>query len=93
MLDAGWPACHEQHWCTHRTPAGYCGVCANPAPRLDGGAVEVDAVKFPPSAPGMNDGIKIVADYIHSKGLKMSIYTAPHGVPHCFRPRTCHEGT
>ena len=37
-------------------------------------------MKFPPSKPGLNDGIKVVADYLHSKGLKMGIYTAPHGL-------------
>jgi len=40
--------------------------------------VEVDAVKFPPTAPGANDGIKVVADYVHAKGLRLGIYTAPH---------------
>ena len=79
MLDAGWSNCSEPHWCTHRTPAGFCGVCEIPSPRLDGGAILVDPRKFPPSAPGANDGIKLVADYIHSKGLKLSLYTAPHG--------------
>ena len=53
MLDAGWGACLKQHWCTHRTPAGYCGVCETPAPRLAGGVVLVDPAKFPPSAPGV----------------------------------------
>ena len=73
MLDAGWPACDKQHWCTHRTPAGYCGVCASPAPRLANGDVEVDNAKFPPSSPSQNDGIKIVADYVHARGLKVCI--------------------
>ena len=81
MLDAGWPACDKQHWCTHRTPQGYCGVCADPAPRLDSGEVVVDPAKFPPSRPGANDGIKIVADYIHSVGLKMYVRTCSD--PNC----------
>ena len=29
---------------------------------------------------GLNDGIKVVADALHKKGLKMGIYTAPHGL-------------
>jgi alpha galactosidase A-like protein/alpha galactosidase C-like protein len=29
---------------------------------------------FPPSAPGKTDGIKLVADYVHSLGLKLGIY-------------------
>src|SRR5262249_10255992 len=33
-----------------------------------------DPVYFPPSAPGRTDGIKIVADYVHSLGLKLGIY-------------------
>jgi alpha galactosidase A-like protein/alpha galactosidase C-like protein len=33
-----------------------------------------DPVYFPPSAPGRTDGIKVVADYVHSLGLKLGIY-------------------
>ena len=77
LLDDGWPACSE--W---RRGIAEASSCLNPSPRLDGGNVLVDKLKFPESAPGANDGIKVVADYLHAKGLKMGIYTAPHG-------RTC----
>lgn len=33
-----------------------------------------DPKYFPPSAPGRNDGIKVVAGYVHSLGLKLGIY-------------------
>ena len=78
LLDDGWPACAE--WLDPSKPEA--SGCANPAPRHDNGDVPVDERKFPPSGPGANDGIKVVADYLHAKGLKMGIYTAPHG-------RTC----
>jgi len=78
LLDDGWPACAE--WSDPSKPEA--SGCANPAPRHDNGDVPVDERKFPPSGPGANDGIKVVADYLHAKGLKMGIYTAPHG-------RTC----
>ena len=73
LLDDGWPACYEF--------AGAKGAskCLVPAPRLEGGVVQVDAAKFPPSLPGKNDGIKVVAEYLHAQGLKLGIYTAPHG--------------
>lgn len=74
LLDDGWPACDE--W--HDKPGA--GGCVNPAPRLPDGSVRVDPLKFPPSSPDANDGIQLVADYLHSKGLKMGIYTAPHGL-------------
>jgi hypothetical protein len=41
--------------------------------------VVVDAKKFPESSLGANDGIKLVADKLHSQGFKIGIYTAPHG--------------
>ena len=73
LLDDGWPACAD---------TTLHGSCNNPSPRLGGGIVQVDAQKFPETAKGANDGIKVVADYLHSLGLRMGIYTAPHG-------RTC----
>lgn len=76
LLDDGWPACDEWEKPSEPEASG----CKNPAPRLDNGDVVVDANKFPPSRPDMNDGIKVVADYLHAKGLKMGIYTAPHGL-------------
>jgi len=33
-----------------------------------------DPTYFPPSAPGLTDGIKLVADYVHSLGMKLGIY-------------------
>lgn len=44
--------------------------------RTTAGVLIADPKLFPPSTPGANDGIKLVADYIHSKGLKFGIYTA-----------------
>src|SRR5215469_16819640 len=38
------------------------------------GHLIADPNYFPPSAPGRNDGIKVVADYVHSLGLKLGIY-------------------
>lgn len=75
LIDDGWPACYAYDNASHFGPASSCAV---PPPRLEGGAVEVDAVKFPPTSPGANDGVKVVADYVHSKGLRLGIYTAPH---------------
>ena len=37
------------------------------------GVLIADPVLFPPSAPGANDGIKIVADYVHARNLKFGI--------------------
>lgn len=44
--------------------------------RSAAGVLIADPKLFPPSAPGKNDGIKLVADYVHSKQLKFGIYTA-----------------
>jgi hypothetical protein len=38
------------------------------------GHLIADPTYFPPSAPGRNDGIKVVADYVHSLGLKLGLY-------------------
>ena len=38
------------------------------------GHLIADPNYFPPSAPSRNDGIKVVADYMHSLGLKLGIY-------------------
>ena len=70
MVSIGWPACAQFN------ARGGCDV---PAARQDDGTVVVDTAKFPESAPGMNDGIKVVADKVHSMGYKLGIYTAPHG--------------
>jgi alpha-galactosidase len=42
--------------------------------RAADGTLQPDTLHFPPSTPGGNDGIKVVADYVHSKGLKLGIY-------------------
>ena len=55
LLDDGWPACDE--WEKPNEPEA--SGCKNPAPRLENGDVVVDPKKFPPSKPGLNDGIKI----------------------------------
>ena len=44
--------------------------------RTAAGVLVADPKLFPPSSPGANDGIKIVADYVHERGLKFGIYTA-----------------
>jgi alpha-galactosidase len=44
--------------------------------RTADGVLVADPKLFPPSAEGKNDGIKIVADYIHQRGLQFGIYTA-----------------
>ena len=64
-LDDGWPAC--------TTYSGAYGVssCRVPHPREANGSIAVDMNKFP-------YGIKATFDYIHSKGLKVGIYSAPH---------------
>jgi hypothetical protein len=74
LLDDGWPACAKL--------SGDSGECSTPAPRLANGDVLVDPHKFPPSSPGANDGLKLVADYLHARSLKFGIYTAPG-------PQTC----
>ena len=44
--------------------------------RTAAGELIADPKLFPPSAEGANDGIKLVADYVHERGLKFGIYTA-----------------
>lgn len=44
--------------------------------RTAAGELIADPQLFPPSEHGANDGIKLVADYIHGRGLKFGIYTA-----------------
>jgi hypothetical protein len=49
-------------------------------PNVDGyGRWVTDPAKFPPS--GSTDGIHVVADYVHSKGLKFGLYVTP-GISH-----------
>jgi len=38
------------------------------------GHLLADPTYFPPSAPGQNDGMKVLADYVHKLGLKFGIY-------------------
>jgi alpha-galactosidase len=64
-LDDGWPACLNY--------SGISGIssCSIPSPREANGSISVDMTKFP-------YGIKATFDYIHSRGIKVGIYTAPH---------------
>jgi alpha-galactosidase len=66
-LDDGWPSC-----------SAFSGLpgessCATPAPRAANGSIVVDSAKFP-------QGMAATVAYIHSKGLRVGIYTAPHAV-------------
>lgn len=70
LIDDGWPSCMQ---------FSGRGSCITPTERLEDGTVIIDEKKFPPSSPGANDGIKIVADKLHAQGFKIGIYTAPHG--------------
>ena len=66
-LDDGWPSCAKF--------SGAPGVssCVTPAPRAANGTVLPDAGKFP-------HGLASTFSFIHSLGLKVGIYTAPHAV-------------
>jgi alpha-galactosidase len=66
-LDDGWSAC------TKFVGAMGVSACAVPAPRKSDGSVVPDLTKFPA-------GLTPVFDAIHSRGLRVGIYTAPHGV-------------
>ena len=59
--DSRLSALADDGWAVNRTAAG---------------VLIADPKLFPPSAPGANDGLKLVADYIHSKKMKFGIYTA-----------------
>jgi alpha-galactosidase len=62
LRDAGFSYINlDDCWCVNRTAAG---------------VLFADPVAFPPSKPEANDGIKIVADYIHARQMKFGIYTA-----------------
>lgn len=50
------------------------------------GVLVPDPALFPESSPGANDGIRIVADYIHAKRMKFGIYTARGSVTCLGRP-------
>ncbi|WP_345630977.1 hypothetical protein [Rugosimonospora acidiphila] len=58
-------------WMNGRNVSGSAAKLA--AGRVNGHLI-ADPTFFPPSAPGLNDGIKIVADYVHSLGMKLGIY-------------------
>ncbi|MFF9010361.1 glycoside hydrolase family 27 protein [Streptomyces goshikiensis] len=58
-------------WIDGSTPANG-GV----AGRTADGHLIPNPTSFPPSTPGKNDGIKVVADYVHSLGLKLGLYQA-----------------
>jgi hypothetical protein len=51
-----------------------------------------DSSKFPPGPDGEN-GIKVVADYVHSKGLKFGIYVTPGISKQAVAQNTPIEGT
>ena len=64
-LRSGWPLC-----------AKFSGLpgsssCVQPAPRAANGSIVADPAKFP-------DGMAAVAEYLHARGLRLGIYTAPH---------------
>lgn len=64
-LDDGWPACSA--W----MGANGTSKCRVPAPRDADGRIVPDARKFP-------QGIAATFAYLHSRGLSVGIYTAPH---------------
>ena len=67
LRDAGYQYVNlDDCWCVNRTEEG---------------VLFADPVTFPPSTPGANDGVKLVADYIHSKRLKFGICTPPPPPP------------
>tara|TARA_B110000208_G_C11759620_1_gene426400 strand:- start:16 stop:1371 length:1356 start_codon:yes stop_codon:yes gene_type:complete len=70
LLDDGWPSCDAHN------PSGN-GACVTQTPRLPNGDVLIDPRKFPPSRKGANDGLNVVADALHGRGIKLGIYTAP----------------
>lgn len=49
------------------------GGCVTPTPRASDGTIVVDGTKFP-------NGLASTVAYIHSRGLRAGIYTAPHSV-------------
>jgi len=65
-LDDGWPSCSQ--W----VGANGTSHCLVPAPRDASGRIVPDPAKFPAGLPA-------TFAYIHSKGLRAGIYTAPHG--------------
>eukprot|EP01079_Euglenida_sp_SAG-EU17-18_P007075 gene7075-168_t len=64
-LDDGWPTCSE-----FRGKPGTSG-CKKPAPRDANGWIVPDKEKFP-------SGLNATFAYVHSKGLRTGIYSAPH---------------
>lgn len=65
-LDDGWPSCEK--WAHGENGTSRC---LTPTPRAEDGSIIPDPLKFP-------GGIKQTFDYIHSLGLQVGIYTAPH---------------
>jgi alpha-galactosidase len=62
LLDDGWPSCDAFN---------SDGSCSKPSPRDSNGRIVPNKQKFP-------NGLTEVTTYVHSKGLKFGIYTAPH---------------
>ncbi len=61
-------------------------------PDVDGfGRWVTDPAKFPPS--GSTDGIQVLADYVHSKGLKFGLYVTPGISAQAVARNTPIEGT
>jgi hypothetical protein len=68
-------------------------VCpGSQGPDVDGfGRWVTDTAKFPPD--GATDGIKVLADYIHHKGLKFGLYVTPGISKQAVAQNTAIEGT
>lgn len=60
LLDDGWTTCNEK---------SESGACLDLPPRDSKNRIPIDQEKFP-------NGFKPLTDYVHSKGLKVGIYTA-----------------
>eukprot|EP01105_Mastigella_eilhardi_P006372 TRINITY_DN17970_c0_g1_i1.p1 TRINITY_DN17970_c0_g1~~TRINITY_DN17970_c0_g1_i1.p1 ORF type:complete len:440 (-),score=119.36 TRINITY_DN17970_c0_g1_i1:48-1202(-) len=60
LIDDGWSACDAFN---------SDGSCAKPVPRADDGSLIADPEKFP-------SGMAALAEYVHSLGMKLGIYTA-----------------
>ena len=64
-LDDGYPSCASF------SGAPLASSCATPAPRAADGTIVPDPLKFPA-------GLQATVSYLHTLGLRVGIYTAPH---------------